>query len=260
MADELTRSIWVPAACALLVVASVACTAHSPAPAAAPVTERTSAPADAETAGARAFLEEIAALGRSALLRRTPTSPTLSLQPDSGRPLVYLDPEEQSPPTGAVRRLYVFADTELAFADGSCLRMTVLIGPTGFRVGAAKAAATCGRRLPSPPALNGLKATLASISNALAGHGGAVPWFTGVDARACTGEEAACQAIPGKPDDAALAEIRARLEKAGSAVGLVVGELGPIEIAADGRMFYVEVDLTDDTAAVARIKVKQVRP
>jgi len=94
----------------------------------------------------------------------------------------------------------------------------------------------------------------------LAGHGGAVPWFTGVDARACTGEEAACQAIPGKPDDAALAEIRARLEKAGSAVGLVVGELGPIEIAADGRMFYVEVDLTDDTAAVARIKVKQVRP
>src|SRR4029079_7700316 len=36
MADELTSSIWVPAACALLVVASVACTAHSPAPAAAP--------------------------------------------------------------------------------------------------------------------------------------------------------------------------------------------------------------------------------
>ena len=112
----------------------------------------------------------MAASARSALLRQPLPPAMLPLRPEAGRQVVSFDPEQQMPPAG-VRRLFVAADTALTFSDGGCLRMTVLIGPTGFRVGSAKFVESCGT-LPSPPALAPLKASLASIAASLGGHGG----------------------------------------------------------------------------------------
>jgi hypothetical protein len=212
----------------------------------------------ADTAGAVAFLEEMAALARSALLRQPLPTARLPLRPEAGRQVVSFDPEEQMPPAGRLRRLYVAADTALKFGDGGCLRMTVLVGPTGFRVGGAKFAESCGP-LPNPPALAPLTGSLASIAEALAGRGGNVPWFTVMDVVSCTGEEAICEPSARKPDDAALASLRTRLGRAGAPVGVGLGELGPIEIGDDRRAFHVEIDAGDDMASIKHIKVKQVR-
>jgi hypothetical protein len=213
-----------------------------------------------DTTGATAFLEEMTAVARSALTGKPLPEGRLALGSDEDdRPVVIREPEDSVPPSGAIlRRLLIFADTGLAFSDGGCLHMTVLIGPTGFRVGGAKFAESCGRRS-SPRALAPLQASLASIADALVGRGGAVPWFTVIDAMACVGEEPLCEASIRKPDDAALAELQARVARAGAPVGLSVGELGPIEVADDGRVFYTEVDLDDTTASIRAIKVKQVR-
>jgi hypothetical protein len=207
---------------------------------------------------AAGFLEEMAAVARNALLRQPLPASRLALRPEAGRQLVLFDPEDQPPPVGRVRRLFVFADTALTFSDGGCLRMTVLIGPTGFRVGSAKFVESCGT-LPSPPALAPLKASLASIAASLGGHGGNVPWFTVMDVVSCTGEEPICEPSARKPDDAALASLRAWLERAGAPVGVGLGEVGPIEIGDDRRAFYVEIDAGQDMASIERIKVKQVR-
>lgn len=224
-------------------------------PPAAPVPAAQALP---DTAGAVAFLEEMAALARSALLRQPLPEAGLPLRPDAGRQLVSFDPEEQVPPAGRLRRLFVAADTALTFSDGGCLRMTVLIGPTGFRVGGAKFVESCGT-LPNPKALAPLTASLVSIAGALAGRGGNVPWFTVMDVVSCTGEESICEPSARKPDDAALASLRTWLERAGTPVGVGLGELGPIEIGDDRRAFYVEIAAGDDMASIARIKVKQVR-
>ena len=82
-------------------------------------------------------------VARAALLRQPLPAGSLAFRPDAGGQLVALDPVEQAPPAGTVRRLFVFADTVLAFAGGGCLRMTVLVGTTGFRVGTAKFVKSC---------------------------------------------------------------------------------------------------------------------
>jgi hypothetical protein len=237
----------------------VACS-HGAAPPAAPL-QATPVPATRalpDTAGAVAFLEEMAALARSALLRQPLPAVRLPLSPEAGHQVVSFDPVEQMPPVGRLRRLYVAADTALRFADGGCLRMKVLVGPTGFRVGGAKLAESCAA-LPNPPALAPLTGSLASIAEALAGRGGNVPWFTVMDVVSCTGEEAICEPSARKPDDAALASLRTRLEHAGAPVGVGLGEVGPIEIGDDRRAFHVAIDAGDDMASIKHIKVKQVR-
>jgi len=240
-------------------VLAAACSHGAAPPAAAPqAAPVAAAPSQPDTAGAVAFLEEMSALARSALLRQPLPAATLPLRPAAGSQLVSFDPEQQMPPAGRVRRLFVAADTALTFADGSCLRMTVLIGPTGFRVGSAKFVESCGT-LPSPPALAPLKASLASIAAALAGQGGNVPWFTVMDVVSCTGEEPICEPSARKPDDATLAGLRTWLGRAGAPVGVGLGELGPIEIGDDRRAFYVQIDAGHDMASIERIKVKQVR-
>ena len=225
------------------------------APQAAPVPAAQALP---DTAGAEAFLEEMAALARSALMRQPLPEGRLPLRPAAGDQLVSFDPQEQLPPAGSLRRLYVVASATLAFANGGCLRMTVLNGRTGFRVGRAEYAEACGA-LPNPPALAPLTASLASIAGALAGRGGNVPWFTVMDVVSCVGEEAICEPQARKPDDAALAGLRAWLGRAGTPVGIGIGELGPIEIGADRRAFHVEIDPGHDMASIARVKVKQLR-
>ena len=86
-----------------------------------------------------------------------------------------------------------------------------------------------------------------------------MPWFTVMDVVSCTGEEPICEPSARKPDDAALASLRAWLERAGAPVGVGLGEVGPIEIGDDRRAFYVEIDAGQDMASIERIKVKQVR-
>jgi hypothetical protein len=242
---------------AALAVVLTAC-AHNEAPRSAAPSPAAAPPALPDTSGAEAFLEEMAALARSALLRQPLPAGRLALRPDAQGRLVSFDPEDQTPPAGRVHRLFVFADAALAFAGGGCLRMTVLIGPTGFRVGGARYVESCGA-LPRPPALAPLTASLASIAGALAGRGGNVPWFTITDVASCVGEEPICEANLRRPDDAALAGLRAWLERAGAPFGVGIGELGPIEVGADRRAFYVEIDVGHDMASIERIKVKQVR-
>jgi hypothetical protein len=240
-----------------LVMAACAHSAAPPAPP-PPAAVAAAAPALPDTTGAAGFLEEMAAVARNALLRQPLPASRLALRPEAGQQLILFDPQDQAPPTGRVRRLFVSADTTLTFANGGCLRMTVLIGPTGFRVGTAKVVESCGT-LPSPPALAPLQASLASIAAALGGRGGTVPWFTVMDVVSCTGEEPICEASARKPDDATLTSLRAWLERAGSPVGVGLGEIGPIEIGDDRRAFYVEIDAGQDMASIERIKVKQVR-
>jgi len=233
-----------------------ACAHQTPPPAPPPVEQPTASLPD--TAGAVAFLEEMAAVARAALLRQPLPAGSLAFRPEAGGQLVALDPVEQAPPAGTVRRLFVFADTVLAFAGGGCLRMTVLVGTTGFRVGTAKFVKSC-ETLPNPPALAPLTASLTSIAATLAGRGGHVPWFSVVDLVSCVGEESLCEPNMHQPDEAALAGLRDWLSHAGAPIGVGISELGPIEIGDDRRAFYVGIEASHDLASIRRIKVKQVR-
>src|SRR5688572_27777479 len=110
----MVRVVWV----ALLFAACAQNTAPAAAP---PAAVPPAAPALPDTAGAQAFLEEIATLARSALLRQPLPAGRLPIRADAGGEIISFEPQEQLPPVGAIRRLYVLADTALAFADGGCL-------------------------------------------------------------------------------------------------------------------------------------------
>src|SRR5262245_54938428 len=189
----------------LLLIAATGCSAAAHKPDGKP--EAIPAP---DTAGARAFLEEMTALARAAMTAAPLPAGKLPLRPDEGKDLI--SREHDGPPPTMYRPMFAYANVILGYANEGTLRMTLVLGPTGLRVGEVGFMDYDPPAPPRSPALAGLQSSLASISWALKGGWGTVPWSTDADAAAC-GPARLCALKT--PNEAALAQLADRIADAG---------------------------------------------
>jgi len=243
----------------LLVVAAAAagCSArgNATAPVAADAKPTPIPPPDAS--GAIALLEEVGALAHAALTGQALPRGKLPLRPDEGKELVNrlaVGP----PPAGSIRRLYVVANAYLGYAKPGALYTRVLIGPTGFRVGYAAFQGLGPDEYSKAPSMAGLQASLASISWALKGGWGTVPWFVDADAAACGALVGACTGLVEDASEADRAGDAEAIGQAGAPDRIHVSKLVSVEVTEDGRVFYVQVRLAKDLSSVRQIDVDEI--